>query len=55
MKLPILAGCALMLVLASAVHARLTADYVFTDLDGKIYTPGTLKGRPVVIYVGSTF
>lgn len=48
--------CLLLLLFAfpvSPVHAGRKADFSFTDLEGKTYTPQSVKGRPVVIYVGS--
>ncbi|MFZ5765573.1 MAG: hypothetical protein ACOY4H_08250 [Thermodesulfobacteriota bacterium] len=35
-----------------ALAAR-TASFSFTDLDGITYTPENLRGRPLLIYVGS--
>ena len=29
------------------------ADFTFTDLAGKTYTPAGLKGAPVVVYIGA--
>ncbi|MDH3329788.1 MAG: hypothetical protein OEM01_11185 [Desulfobulbaceae bacterium] len=55
MKLKVLLGLLLLVLMTGLAHARLDADYEFKDLDGKIYTPATLKGKPVVIYIGSTF
>ena len=33
---------------------RFTPDFIFTDLDGKIYSSTSLQNTPVVLYVGST-
>lgn len=55
MKLKVLLGLFLLFLVADYAPARLNVDYEFKDLDGKIYTPATLKGKPVVIYIGSTF
>lgn len=40
-------------LIAGTAHAGHKANFIFTDLDRKEYTPATLKGRPLVIYVGS--
>jgi len=40
-------------LIAATAHAGRKADFNFTDLGGEKYTPATLKGRPLVIYVGS--
>lgn len=55
MKLKVLLVLILLVLAAGSAQARLIADYRFRDLAGNIYTPDTLKGSPVVIYVGSTF
>ncbi|MCJ7602044.1 MAG: hypothetical protein MUO63_11170 [Desulfobulbaceae bacterium] len=40
-------------LIAGTAHAGRKANFIFTDLNGGEYTPATLKGRPLVIYVGS--
>lgn len=48
--------CILILViLLTAVQAEAgrRAEFRFRDLNGKIYTPDSLRDRPLVIYVGS--
>ena len=55
MKLKIFLCLLLVLFTTSMAHARLKVDFTFKDLEGNVYTPGTFKGKPAVIYVGSTF
>lgn len=55
MKLKVLLGLLLVLFAANLSQAKLQVDFTFKDLEGQIYTPASLKDKPIVIYVGSTF
>ena len=54
MKYLILFWVVLCLFVTDFAQARLRVDFQFKDLQGKIYTSASLKGKPIVIYVGST-
>lgn len=44
----------LFVVASDFAHARLKVDFHFKDIKGNVYTPASLKGKPIVVYVGST-
>lgn len=55
MKYKILSLLLLLLLPVSFSLAQTSKPaFRFTDLKGKIYTNATVRGNPVVIYVGST-
>lgn len=55
MKMNIVAAFLLLLLTATFAQARIKVDYRFKDLEGRIYTPATLQGSLVILYIGSTF
>ena len=54
MKFKVILGFFLLIFLADFTFAGLSVDFKFKDLDGKKYTPDSLQGHPIVVYVGST-
>ena len=41
------------LFIAAPLYGNAVQDFSFTDLDGNVYTPASLKGTPVVVNIGS--